>query len=143
MKANIKRKNVVTALDYVGLNYLSNLVQRKEIQFFDDTFFEALVKEINRIKGVQKSIQNTDEALKLKSQIDKLQKSNNELQQELYICQNIRRANQDLKLENELLIEELEQLKNTRNLSPEAQAQLQQQLYLSQQIEDLFNVPKE
>jgi len=143
MKANIKRKNVVTALDYVGLNYLSNLVQRKEIQFFDDTFFEALVKEINRIKGVQKSIQNTDEALKLKSQIDKLQKSNNELQQELYICQNIRRANQDLKLENELLIEELEQLKNTRNLSPEAQAQLQQQLYLAQQIEDLFNVPKE
>jgi seryl-tRNA synthetase len=143
MKANIKRKNVVTALDYVGLNYLSNLVQRKEIQFFDDTFFEALVKEINRIKGVQKSIQNTDEALKLKSQIDKLQKSNNELQQELYICQNIRRANQDLKLENELLIEELEQLKNTRSLSPQAQAQLQQQLYLAQQIEDLFNVPKE
>jgi len=143
MKANIKRKNVVTALDYVGLNYLSNLVQRKEIQFFDDTFFEALVKKINRIKGVQKSIQNVDESLKLKSQIDKLQKANNELQQELYICQNIRRANQDLKLENELLIEELEQLKNTRNLSPEAQAQLQQQLYLAQQIEDLFNVPKE
>jgi len=143
MKANIKRKKVVTALDYVGLNYLSNLVQRKEIQFFDDTFFEALVKEINRIKGVQKSIQNTDETLKLKSQIDKLQKSNNELQQELYICQNIRRANHDLKLENELLTEELEQLKNTRSLSPQAQAQLQQQLYLAQQIEDLFNVPKE
>jgi hypothetical protein len=61
----------------------------------------------------------------------------------LYICQNIRRANQDLKLENELLIEELEQLKNTRSLSPQAQAQLQQQLYLAQQIEDLFNVPKE
>ncbi len=133
----------MTALDYVGLNYLSNLVQRKEIQFFDDIFFEALVKEINRIRSVNKSIQNTDEALKLKSQIDKLQKSNNELQQELYICQNIRRANQDLKLENELLIEELEQLKNTRSLSPQAQAQLQQQLYLAQQIEDLFNVPKE
>jgi seryl-tRNA synthetase len=143
MKANIKRKKVVTALDYVGLNYLSNLVQRKEIQCFDDTFFEVLVKEINRIRSVQKSIQNTDEALKLKSQIDKLQKSNNELQQELHICQNIRRANQDLKLENELLIEELEQLKNTRSLSPQAQAQLQQQLYLAQQIEDLFNVPKE
>jgi hypothetical protein len=139
MKANIKRKKVVTALDYVGLNYLSNLVQRKEIQCFDDTFFEVLVKEINRIRSVQKSIQNTDEALKLKSQIDKLQKSNNEL----HICQNIRRANQDLKLENELLIEELEQLKNTRSLSPQAQAQLQQQLYLAQQIEDLFNVPKE
>lgn len=143
MKANIKRKKVVTALDYVGLNYLSNLVQRKEIQFFDDTFFEALVKEIDRIRSVNKSIQNTDESLKLKSQIDKLQKSNNELQQELYICQNIRRANHDLKLENELLIEELEQLKNTRSLSPQAQAQLQQQLYLAQQIEDLFNVPKE
>lgn len=143
MKANIKRKNVVTALNYVGLNYLSNLVQRKEIQFFDDTFFEALVKEIDRIRSVNKSIQNTDESLKLKSQIDKLQKSNNELQQELYICQNIRRANQDLKLENELLIDELEQLKNTRSLSPQAQAQLQQQLYLAQQIEDLFNVPKE
>ncbi len=41
---------VVTALDYVGLNYLSNLVQRKEIQFFDNTFFEALVKEINSSK---------------------------------------------------------------------------------------------
>jgi len=51
MKANIKRKKVVTALDYVGLNYLSNLVQRKEIQFFDNTFFEALVKEINRIRS--------------------------------------------------------------------------------------------
>ena len=141
MKANIKRKKVVTALDYVGLNYLSNLVQRKEIQFFDDTFFEALVKEINRIRSVNKSIQNTDEALK--SQIDKLQKFNAELQQELHVCQNIRRENQDLKLENELLIEELEQLKNTRSLSPQALAQLQQQLYLAQQIEDLFNVPKE
>ena len=143
MKANIKRKNVVTALDYVGLNYLSNLVQRKEIQFFDDTFFEALVKEINRIRSVQKSIQNTDETLKLKSQIDKLQKFNNELQQELHICQNIRHENKDLKLEIELLIDELAQLKNVRSLSSQAQAQLQQQMYLAQQIEDLFNVPKE
>lgn len=143
MKANIKRKKVVTALDYVGLNYLSNLVQRKQIQFFDNTFFEALVKEINRIRGVQKSIQNSDETLKLKSQIDKLQKFNNELQQELHTYQNIQRENQDLKLEIKLLIDELEQLKNTRSLSPQAQAQIQQQLYLAQQIEDLFNVPKE
>lgn len=141
MKANIKRKKVVTALNYIGLDYLSGLVQRKEIKTFDDDFFEALVKEINKARALHKK--SSDEVLNLKNQLNIQKKQNDELQQELYFHQNIQRENRDLKLENEILLSEIDQLKNSVELDPQTRQQLNNQIFLAQQIADMFNVPKE
>lgn len=141
MKANIKRKEVVTALGYMGCHYVAGLVQNKHVTYFDTSFFEALHKEFLKSRASDKK--TLDENKKLHEQISSLQKQNRELQQELFASQNIRRENEDLKLEIEMLESEIQQIVQSKSLPSKTQAQIQEQIFMAQQIADMFNVPKE
>ena len=141
MKANIKRKEAVTALDYMGCHYVAALVQSRSLVYFDNKFFEALHKEFLKSQASDKK--TLDENKRLHEQINLLQKQNKELQQELFASQNIRRENEDLKLEIEMLESEIQQIVQSKSLPSKTQAQIQEQLFIAQQIADMFNVPKE
>lgn len=141
MKANIKRKEVVTALGYMGCHYAANLVQSRALVYFDNNFFEALHKEFLKSRASDKK--TLDENKQLHEQINLLQKQNREMQQELFASQNIRLENEDLKLEIEMLESEIQQIVQSKSLPSKTQAQIQEQLFMAQQIADMFNVPKE
>ena len=141
LKANIKRKEAVTALGYMGFNYVANLVQSRALVYFDNNFFEALHKEFLKSRASDKK--TLDENKRLHEQINLLQKQNREMQQELFTSQNIRRENEDLKLEIEMLESEIQQIVQSKSLPSKTQAQIQEQLFMAQQIVDMFNVPKE
>lgn len=133
LKANIKRKEAVTALRYIGCHYLANLIENRTLVCFDNEFFKFLNKEFLKSKSFNQKM--------FDEKVDSLQKQNKELQQELFKCQNIQRENEDLKLQIEILKSEKESLNNSESLS--LKTQIQEKIYLSQQIEDMFNVPKE
>ena len=141
MKANIKRKEAVTALDYMGCHYVAALVQSRSLVYFDNKFFEALHKEFLKSRASDKK--TLDENKRLHEQINLLQKQNRELHQELFATQNIRRENEDLKLEIEMLESEIQQIIQSKSLPSKTQAQIQEQIFMAQQIADMFNVPKE
>jgi hypothetical protein len=141
LKANIKRKEAVTALGYMGCHYVAALVQSRSLVYFDNKFFEALHKEFLKSRTSDKK--TLDENKQLHEQINLLQKQNREMQQELFASQNIRRENEDLKLEIEMLESEIQQIVQSKSLPSKTQAQIQEQIFMAQQIADMFNVPKE
>ncbi len=57
MKAKIKRRQVITALEYAGLSYLPNLLRNKEINVIDKEFFKALNSDLNKLHNHLSSMQ--------------------------------------------------------------------------------------
>lgn len=141
MKANIKRKKVVDALSYMGLNYIAGLVERKEVLLFDDSFFEALVKEMDKAKVSNKKL--FDDSLSLRNAMGILQKKYDELNNKFCIYQN------DKRLEIEDLNEKIENLNVELNFviaSKNVDKQPKTNTFFNGQVNelvDLFNVPKE
>ena len=82
----------------------------------------------NILNGVAMDKKTLDENKRLHEQINLLQKQNRELQQELFASQNIRRENEDLKLEIEMLESEIQQIVQSKSLPSKTQAQIQEQI---------------
>jgi hypothetical protein len=57
MKAKIKRTQIITALEYVGLSHLPNLLRNREINIIDKSFFKALNLDINKLYNKVNSVQ--------------------------------------------------------------------------------------
>ena len=76
MKSNIKRKDLVISLRYMGLDYIADLVENRTIKYVDGYFLQELLKQVNGVRNFySKQILSLNENnLTLKNRIIELEK---------------------------------------------------------------------
>ena len=84
MKSNIKRKDLVISLRYMGLDYIADLVENRTIKYVDGYFLQELLKQVNGVRNFySKQILSLNENnLTLKNRIIELKDRIIELEKE-------------------------------------------------------------
>lgn len=119
MKSKLKRKAVLIALRYNGLNSLADLVESKEIKAFDEKFLVELGKEIKKFQRNSDAVNVLFKNSELESINESLQSDLNETISEVKRLSQVVRdlESQKKQLENEIKSISLGKLTFSRTLT--------------------------